>query len=824
MNKLNISLGRSKNDTRWQNKQVTWEAFLNRIRETKRTDETIGVYLKATRSRQDDIKDIGGFVGGHIIGGRRLSSSVMTRSMLSFDADEATIDFWDKFTMQYGCAAALYSTHKHTSDAPRYRLIIPLGREVFPDEYVAIMRRMADDIGIDMFDHTCYQPERLMYWPSTSKDGVYEFREQTGTFLDPDSILETYHDWQDVAEWPHGIRENKTRLKDAKNQGEPTEKPGLIGAFNRAYTIQEAIEKFLSDAYEPCDKEDRYTFTGGSTSAGVIVYDDKYAFSHHSTDPASGKLCSAFDLVRLHKYHLLDDNKTGDFDKETPINKRPSYLAMCDFVSADTVVKQQLGEAKLQAAKDAFIGMVAEGSDAIEGKADEVPGVEKDSKDVKDDTAWLANMDVDRKGNYLGTINNIALILEHDPIFAGNLAFDEFRQQAMFRRDLPWRKLRGKEVLTDKDMASIENYIEQVYKLSTGTKLIKGLLVVLEKVSFHPIVHYLMTLEWDGLPRVEQLLTKYLGAANSTYVRAVTKKALTACVARVMEPGVKFDYVLTLVGEEGQGKSALWDRLGGKWFSDTFNMHMLQSKEAYEQIQGVWIIEIGELAGMAKAEVERVKGFISARQDNYRSPYGRNTEQRLRQCVFFASTNTSDFLKSQTGNRRFWPVATLEVEPMASVYDMGKETVDQIWAEAVTLYRQKEALYLTKELAADAKEIQEDYTQENPLVEQIEHFISMRIPENWYDMSLFDMQDFISSYDSMDHSSLFQRDRLCKYEIWELLMQGKGAITLIGWQQIKQAMDKIKGWTKVKDQQRYGRYPRHKGGYFKTLTTENILM
>lgn len=823
MNKLNISLGRSKTDTRWQNKQITWDTFLNKIRETHRTSETIGVYLKATKARQDDIKDIGGFVGGHIIGGRRLSTAVMTRSMLTFDADEATIDFWDKFTMQYGCAAALYSTHKHTTDAARYRLIIPLNREVFPDEYVAIMRRMANDIGIDMFDHTCYQPERLMYWPSSSKDGDYEFREQAGDFLDPEVILATYHDWKDVAEWPLGIRENKVRLKDAKKQGEPSEKPGLIGAFNRAYTIQDAIEKFLPDEYEPCDGGNRYTYTGGSTSAGVIVYDDKYTFSHHSTDPAGGMLCNAFDLVRLHKYHLLDDNKTGDFDKETPINKRPSYLAMCDFVAADTFVKQQLGEAKLQAAKEAFLGMGAEGANGIERKADESPGVEKDGKDVKDDTAWLANMDVDRKGNYLGTINNIALILEHDPIFAGNLAFDEFRQQAMFRRDLPWRKLRGKEVLTDKDMASIENYIEQVYKLSTGTRLIKGLLVVLEKVSFHPIVSYLGSLEWDGEKRLEEMLIKYLGAADTPYVRAVTKKALTACVARVMEPGIKFDYVLTLVGEEGQGKSALWDRLGGKWFSDTFNMHMLQSKEAYEQIQGVWIIEIGELAGMAKAEVERVKGFISARMDNYRSPYGRNTEQRLRQCVFFASTNTSDFLKSQTGNRRFWPVATFEVTPEASVYDMGREIVDQVWAEAVELYRNKETLYLDKVLAVDAKEVQEIYTQENPLVEQIEHFVTMRIPKNWYNMSLFDMQDFINNYDQQDQSELVERDRICKYEIWELLMQGKGVINFAAWQQIKQALDRVKGWVKVKDQQRYGRYPRHKGGYFKEFTLENIL-
>jgi len=823
MQKYNIAIGRSKCDTRWQNKQVTWQTFLDKIRNTHRTSETIGVYLKATSARQDDIKDIGGFVGGHLSGGRRLASAIVSRSMLTFDADEAELDFWERFTMQYGCKAALYSTHKHTEDAPRYRLIIPLTREVFPDEYAAIMRRMAGDTGIDQYDHTCYQPERLMYWPSTSKDGVYDFREQDGEVLNPDDILATYGNWQDVSEWPTGIRENKIRLKDAKKQGEPNEKPGLIGAFNRAYTISEVIDKYLSDVYEKCDADDRYTYIEGSTAAGVIVYDDKYTFSHHSTDPTSGQLCNAFDLVRLHKYSLLD--KT---DEDIPINKRPSYLAMCDFVSTDQVVKRQLGEAKLTAAKEAFSDIAeamevgAKSSMVPKGKNGQKPNLPKD-EEIADDTAWLDLMDVDRKGNYLGTINNIALILEHDPVFRNNLAFDEFKQQGIFRRNLPWRKLNGKDVLTDKDMANIENYIEKVYKLTTGSKLAKGLLVVLEKASFHPVVSYLKSLEWDGTPRVDNLLIKYLGAADTEYVRTVTRKALAACVARVMQPGIKFDYVLTLVGEEGQGKSALWDRLGGKWFSDTFNMHMLQTKEAYEQIQGVWIIEIGELAGMAKAEVERVKGFISARQDNYRSPYGHNTEQRLRQCVFFASTNTSDFLKSQTGNRRFWPVATFEREPIASVYEMDKEIVDQVWAEALELYANDEPLYLDKELSAEAKLVQEDYTQENPLVESIEHFVSMRIPPNWYDLDYYEKLDFINSYDKQDQSELVERDRVCKYEIWELVIQGKGTITLMAWQQIKQAMDKLKGWVKVKEQQRYGHYPRHKGGYFKEITLQSLI-
>lgn len=790
--KFNIATGKSRLDKKWQNKQVTWEIFVDKIRNTHRTAETVDEYLSFKKDRQDEIKDIGGFVGGHLSGGRRLASAVTTRTLLTFDADEANADFWDKFCMLYGCAAALYSTHKHKPESPRFRLIIPLSREVFTDEYTAICRRIAGDMGIEQFDHTGYQPHRLMYWPSTSKDGEYIFQEQTGPLLNPDEVLATYKDWQDVSEWPTGLREKKNLKNEAKRQGDPFEKPGLIGAFCRAYSIDAVIEKYLSDVYDKCDIENRYTYKEGSTAAGVVVYDSKFSFSHHSTDPTCNTLCNAFDLVRLHKFGLMD------LESEAPINKRPSYLAMCNFVASDTFVKQQLGEAKLELAKNVF-----------------------EELQIESDLEWLKEMDVDRKGNYLTTINNIALILEHDPIFKDNIAFDEFKQQAIFKRDLPWRKLKNRILLNDNDLANIENYIEKVYKLACGTKLTKGLLIVLEKFSFHPITNYLKELKWDGIHRLDTLMIKYLGAADTEYTRIVTRKALVACVARVFVPGIKFDYVLTLIGDEGQGKSQLFDRLGGKWFSDTFNLHMLKGKEAYEQIQGVWIIEIGELSGMAKAEIERVKGFIAARKDLYRSPYARTTEDRLRQCIFFATTNELAPLRSQTGNRRFWPVATFESQPKASVYDLTLDDIGQIWAEAVMYYNKGETLYLDKQMTAVAKEIQGEYTEENPLVQMIENYLSHKVPENWYQFSKWDKKEFLANPTG---ENLQTRIDICVYEIWEMVLDKKDPIDTYGMRIIKQAMRQVKGWVLNKDLVRFGNsYPRHRGSYAKAAQLEAIL-
>lgn len=802
--KFNIAIGKSRTDKKWKNQQIEWDEFKDRVSKTHRTAETIDEYFSFKKDRQDEIKDVGGFVGGYLSGGRRLVSSVLNRQLITMDADSATKDFWEKFCLQYDSEALIYSTHKHTPESPRYRLIIPLDREVFQDEYYAICRRIAGDVGIDIFDHTGYQPHRLMYWPSTSSDGEFIFKHQKGKFLSADSVLGRYVNWQDVSEWPTGKNETKTLDNSIKKQGEPSEKPGLIGAFNRAYGIDEAIELFLSDVYEKSDIKDRYTFKEGSTASGVIVYDNKFSYSHHSTDPASGVLCNSFDLVRLHKFGVKDDED----DFETPVNKRPSYLAMCEFVSKDTLVKKQIGEDKLRKAKNAF----------------EDVDVDDSSDDVTD---WIKKMDVDTKGNFSNTLNNISLILDNDPVFKNNLTYDEFEQIAFFKRKLPWRKIDQNASVTENDLANIENYIEKVYKITTGNeKLKKGLFIIFEKNKIHSVRDYLATLKWDGVERVDTLLSDFLGCDQSEYVKAVTRKTLVAAVARVQVPGVKFDNILTLVGDEGQGKSQLFARLGQRWFSDTFNLHMLQTKEAYEQIQGVWLIEIPELTGLAKAEVERVKGFVSATQDRYRPPYARTTETMKRQCVFVATTNLDDFLKSQSGNRRFWPVRTFVNQPKYDVYKLTQDDINQIWAEAVELYNKKESLYLTGKLLSEAIAIQSDHTEENPYVALFDEYLSKKVPENWFKLSRWDKIELMNNYENEDKSDWIDRKKTCNQELWEICLNEKNKMSLVDLRTVKQAMNKVPGWKRIKENTRFETsYPRQKGAYIteKTNHFENLL-
>ncbi|EOS73108.1 hypothetical protein C819_03832 [Lachnospiraceae bacterium 10-1] len=190
--KLYISTGNSRMEKRWNNVEMELDEFIERISHTIRTAETVEQYGKMTKAKQDAIKDVGGYVGGKLKGGRRKKDCVEFRSALTLDMDHALQDIPEQVEMFFDFRCLIYSTHKHTAENPRLRLIIPLSRNVSPDEYVAIARKVAEDIGIEMFDDTTYEPSRLMYWPSTSADGEFIFRDIEGEPLDPDEVLSRY--------------------------------------------------------------------------------------------------------------------------------------------------------------------------------------------------------------------------------------------------------------------------------------------------------------------------------------------------------------------------------------------------------------------------------------------------------------------------------------------------------------------------------------------------------------------------------------------------------------------------------------------------------
>jgi predicted P-loop ATPase len=578
-----------------------------------------------------------------------------------------------------------------------------------------------------------------MYWPSCSQDGAYFFRHLDAELLDPDEILGTYYDWRDVTAWPTGSTEAEAIKRTAAKQKDPTEKGGLVGAFCRAYTIQEAIEAFVP-TYAPSDDPGRYTYTEGSTAAGVIIYDDRFSYSHHATDPASSQLVNAWDLVRLHKFHDLD----ADIDPDKPITSRPSYKAMTELATNDDRVKVQLVTDRMAEAGDDF---------------DVLP-------DEPAPDEWKRRLKVTEKGAIAMTIENVVTILRHDPRLRGCLALNEMDHNIVAKQDLPWRKVVGLSQWIDADDAALRYYLERTYGVSSKDKIFDAVNVVAGENKFHPVRDYLDACTWDGVPRVDTLLIDYLGAEDNAYTRAVTRKALAAAVARIYRPGCKFDYMLTIRGRQGLGKSALIAKLGGQWFSDTFST--MQGKEAYEQVMGVWIMEVGELAGMRKAEAETIKLYISKQTDRFRPAYGRRMQEFPRQCIFIGTTNETQFLRDTTGNRRFWVVDT----PNDPTHDMWEEltpeTVRLIWAEAVEIYKAGEKLYLPRELEKMAREVQEMYEEENPKAGVVADYLDRLLPEGWETQDIYTRRQWLET----DAVGTVRRETVCTLEIWAEALGG----------------------------------------------------
>ena len=257
--------------------------------------------------------------------------------MLTLDLDSIPAGGADEVVRRVealGCGYCIYSTRKHRPDAPRLRVLLPLDRTCTADEYEPCARRMAAMIGMELADPSTFEASRLMYWPSVCADVQYVYYPADKPMLSVDGLLATYVDWRDVASWP-ACPGAAAPARLAAKQGDPEAKHGVVGAFCRVYDVPAAMDKFLPGVYEETDTPGRYTFTGGSTTGGAVLYDGgKFLYSHHATDPCGGKLVNAFDLVRLHCFGDKDD----EAQPGTPINRLPSYAAMCELAAGDSEV------------------------------------------------------------------------------------------------------------------------------------------------------------------------------------------------------------------------------------------------------------------------------------------------------------------------------------------------------------------------------------------------------------------------------------------------------------------------------------------------------
>ena len=783
--KITVTVGASRKATVWKPETLMISEFWARLGNVHRSAETLGAYRDMPKPKQDELKDVGGFVAGTFRSEKRKACDVTGRDIVTLDLDNIPAGQTDEVLRRLdtlGVGYCVYSTRKHSPEAPRLRVLLPLSRTVTADEYEPIARKCGEIIGLEMCDKTTFETARLMYFPSCCSDSQYVYRYADKPLADADGLLGLYADWRDVTSWAGLAAQTVPR---GKTQKDPTEKAGAVGAFCRVYDIPAIIAEYLPDKYSEAGAG-RYTYTGGSTTGGAVLYEDgKFLFSHHATDPAGGRLVNAFDLVRLH----LFGDKDSDAKPDTPTNKLPSYTAMCELAVKDERVARLMNAERYAAAVSAFGELHERGS----------------CPQPMENEDWMTLLKLSPEtGKPLKTVENVLIIMENDPQLKSAAVFDEFSNRLFITGKLPWCGTETRRDWKDADDAGLRYYMEKVYGITGKERITDGFMLYCELHRVNLVKKYLDALpEWDGTKRLDALFTDYLGAADTPYVRAVARKSLCAAVARALQPGVKYDTMPILVGAQGIGKSTFLRLLGGEWFNDSLNS--FEGKEACLMIQGSWLIELQELNGMNKAEENAVKQFLSKTDDIYREPYGRRTGRYPRRCVFFGTTNDDEFLRDKTGSRRFLPIDCTG-KPAKSVFEDFAGEVPQIWAEALACYRLGETLYLdSEELSAAAKAAQEEHALHSAKEGIIREFVEREVPENWDKLDLDARRRYRSGQMTPEGVSFKKLDRVCAIEIWcEALGGDMKYFKRQDAAEINGILAHLEGWEKCKSNIRFG--------------------
>ena len=747
---------------KWKNKSLTISEFVKSISVTTRTQETFDDYLAMPKDDQDAIKDVGAFIGASCKGGRRRKEDIANRHILTLD-----LDYCDTKTIPIikdilkGVCHSVYSTHKSAPNKPRLRLIVYPDRVMLPDEYHAVSRKIAEKIDIELFDEAGFRLNQFMYYPSTSSDGEFVFYHNDAPFLHVDKVMEAYgpdEAWKDVTLWPTSSHETRNLDGMLKKQADPLTKKGIVGAFCRHVSIYDALEQ-LSDVYKR-ESKDRYTYIDGSSSKGLVIYSGAFAYSNHSTDPACGQTCNAFDLLRIHKFGPLDDNaKHG-----TPIHRMPSFTAMAEYCRDFESVK---------------IELISAGLDIDPSDFDEF---EKTGE-------WISELQTGDNGQIKPTFLNASMIVANDLVLKNKMQKNNFSMKI--------ENIETGENWNDLDSIDVRAHIGKRYNVDFPEKKVEdSIFKHAETNGYHPVCQYLESVVWDGIERAETLFIDYMGCEDNQYSREISKHWLTAAVCRVFEPGYKFDTAIVLSGDQGIGKTTFIRELGlGKWYGE---LTSFDPKIAMEEISGKWIIEINEMGATNKHELEAQKSFLSAQHTTVRMAYARHAFDFKRQCVFIGSTNATEYLKDSTGNRRWWPVdcheKKIDIEKL-------KGEVNQIWAEAYMLYVQGAKTYLSDAGEEIAKGVQELKRESDPSEGVIEAWLETDAEKDRYE----------SPDSAFGSEGKEVRDRVCVIEIWQDCFMEKRKPRSGESKQIRRILDENPNWSRV-NSMRFGiRFGRQRG-------------
>ena len=771
-NLINYSLGSGDNLGRAKNTKETIKKLIDRFREPHVTPEKYREYKAMSDKAQRTLKGSNGWMmrGAISKGENRNRNSVLPSLLMTLDIDYATPEFMELLKagkILPGVFLIAHSTRSHTPENPRLRIIIFLDRPVDRERYQAASRIVAQlaDPNMEWVDKVSFRPAQMMYMPTVSKDMLkhYVFYEQSGELLDFEDRIESWEivngSANDIGNLPRTQGEDELRETEEFAE-DPLDKKGPVGDFCRSYTVTELVEGkdgeqgILADTYEAVEWANgaisRMTYLHGTTSNGAVVYDDKFVYSHHGSDPSQETLVNAYDLVRTHKFGKLDK----DAERGTALKDLPSTKKMTEFLRDDPYFRIQQAESRYsiedmltdddvdyegdaedgiseeeQAELDELMGVPIEN---IGGGATKLRKSHRRNLAEKPPSKWVAKeLSLTDDGIIRSTTHNVGTIVMNDPRLWRKVAYNEFSYQIVLTDDIKTKtKLIPTFVCKDKNNGDRwQDYFDTVIRAIIEGPSDKGgydLSVPMEKVrqgvelaarvnAFHPVQEYILdcadTAEKGA--NIDTMLIDYFGAEDNEYTRQVSRMIMIGSVARVFMPGCKFDFAVILEGKQGIGKSTAIKRLYGADYFGEIDATMNDRKAVAEQMFGKWVLELPELSSMHKSEANDTKAFMSRQDDDVRLSYERHTAQLPRQCVIWGTTNDTEYLRDKTGGRRFLPILInlLSIDPLAIM-----RARNGLWRAAYEAFVEMAAktptgsdlpLFLTGEGAVIGKRLQE---------------------------------------------------------------------------------------------------------------------
>ncbi|WP_298971745.1 virulence-associated E family protein [uncultured Roseobacter sp.] len=661
------------------------------------------------------------------------------------DCDPQLFEDLENGLILHGYELFWHTSRKHTPEKPRVRIIIPLVGKVDRDRYEAASRIIAQMIDPEMqyVDKVSFRPAQMMYFPTVSKNmkKYYCAVTQQGKLADQEKAITRWEknnkaDATDISQLPTTPDEGKLRLSADKME-DPLSKKGPVGVFCNTYSITELVEGkdgekgILADVYEIVERDStgaasRMSYIHGTSANGAVVYDDLFCYSHHGSDPTQDQTVNAFDLVRIHKFGK-DDEDTED---DTSMSKRPSWKMMIEFCADDPNYKLQQAESNYDG-----LDMLDDDDVDYEGRdlEDEVSGEINDpelddlmgvgieevtahipkpakrtsrrrGKLVKPPKDWIAKtLDMSMDGSVKSTLHNVTEIIANDPRLWGKIQYNEFSTKMCLTDDFVVKSTTIPDLLV-RDPVNGDNwqdrFSETILKMMSGPRpsnggkgwglevtdgnLRKAISIVGHLNPFHPIKDY-----YDDVRKVKPtfdistVLIRFFGAEDNAYTRQVSELMMIASVARIMNPGCKFDTGIILEGKQGIGKSSGIATLYGKDFFAELDADLGNRQKVAEQIAGKWALEMAELSALNKAESNHAKAFMSRQHDDVRMVFKQEVQPFPRQCVVWGTTNERVYLKDQSGNRRYWPINC--GEDYVDVVGI-RNFRDAIWCAAVHAY------------------------------------------------------------------------------------------------------------------------------------------